>query len=566
MMTHEIDIILTLTGGLTAALLLGLVTQWLRLSPIVGYLAAGIVVGPFTPGFIAQGAIAEQFAELGIILLMFGVGLKLHFGELLAVRWMAIPGALVQMVVSTAMGALVAHYARWSVNGGILFGLALAVSSTVVAVRSLADRELLHTPVGHLAMGWLVVEDLLTVLLLVLVPLVLSTGPATTGVNKTLAASTAILKLGGLAAFTLVVGRSVIPALLGLIAKTRSRELFTLSVLVLALGIAVGSAKLFGASMALGAFLAGIVVGQSEFSSRAASEALPMRDSFAVLFFVSMGMLLDPRQILANAPLIAGVLAVILVGTPLTVLILALVLRCKPRTAVPVAATLAQIGEFSFILMTLGRRLDILPERATQCLVAAAIISIAINPLYLRLARYVANQISTQSSRPGLGFEASSPVEASSSRAVIVGYGPVGQTLSRLLRENGIVPTIVELNHETVQHLTKNNVHAIYGDAAQPQILADAGIRHATSLIYTALGSPDSVIRAAKEQNPNILIIARTSYVADVPALRRIGTDTVVSAEGEVALAMTERLLRKLGATDDQLDRARDRVRVEFMA
>ena len=317
--------------------------------------------------------------------------------------------------------------------------------------------------------------------------------------------------------------------------------------------------------MALGAFLAGIVVGQSEFSSRAASEALPMRDSFAVLFFVSMGMLIDPTQLLPNAGMINSALAVVLIGTPLSVLILALLLRSPPRTVVPVAIALAQIGEFSFILVVLGHKLEVLPERATQCLVAASIISIAINPLYLRVANPVVKWLSMWRRHPGDAFNADLEIDRSPNRAIIVGYGPVGHTLSRLLRENGISPTIVELNHETVQLLARDNIHAIYGDASQPEILTQAGIRDAGSLIFTALGSPESVIRAAKEQNPNILIMARTSYVADMPALRRIGTDAVVSAEGEVALAMTERLLRKLGATDDQLDRARDRVRAELM-
>jgi CPA2 family monovalent cation:H+ antiporter-2 len=563
-MPHNLDLIFTLTGGFTAALVFGYLTERIRLSPIVGYLLAGIVVGPFTPGFVARGAIAEQLAELGVILLMFGVGLHFHVKDLLAVRRIALPGALVQIAVATGLGVLVTRAFGWSFGAGIVFGLAISVASTVVLLRVLADYEVLHTPAGHVAVGWLLVEDIFTVLVLVLLPILTGQGGQASGSTASVAISVglATLKVAALVGFTLVVGRRMIPALLGMVARTRSRELFTLTVLVLALGIAVGSAMLFGASMALGAFLAGMVVGQSEFSSRAASEALPMRDAFAVLFFVSMGMLIDPSALPANAGLTAATLAVILVGKPLAALAVVLALRYPARTAVTVAVALAQIGEFSFILVALGRSLDVLPERATQALVAAAIISITLNPLLFRLVEPLSRQLSSWLSHSD-ARDAAPPPHAGP-RAIVIGYGPVGRTLARLLREQGLLPTVVELNHETVAKLNEKGIHSIYGDASQREILESAGARDAFALVFAASGSSDAVIREAKEINPDLLILSRASYVREIAALKQAGATMVVSSEGEVAFAMAERLLQQLGATGEQLDRARDRIRAEL--
>ena len=563
-MPHNLDLIYTLTGGFTAALVFGYLTQRIRLSPIVGYLLAGIVVGPFTPGFVARDVIAEQLAELGVILLMFGVGLHFHVKDLLAVRRIAIPGALVQIAVATGLGVLVTRMFGWSLASGVVFGLAISVASTVVLLRVLADYDVLHTPAGHVAVGWLLVEDIFTVLVLVLLPILVGGGDQSASDPLAIAISVgvAVLKVAALVVFTLVVGRRTIPFLLGLIAKTRSRELFTLTVLVLALGIAVGSATLFGASMALGAFLAGMVVGQSEFSSRAASEALPMRDAFAVLFFVSMGMLLDPSALLANAGITAATLAVILIGKPLAALAVVLALRYPAKTAVSVALALAQIGEFSFILVALGRRLHVLPDRATQALVAAAIISITLNPLLFRLVDPLSQRLSKWLSHRA-ARDAAPPPDAGP-RAIVIGYGPVGRTLARLLREQGLSPTVVELNHETVAELNEKGIHSIYGDASQREILESAGAREAFALVFAASGSSDAVIREAKELNPGLLILSRASYVREIGALKKAGATMVVSSEGEVAFAMAERLLQQLGATGEQLDRARDRIRTEL--
>lgn len=564
-MLHNIDLILTLTGGLTAALVLGFITQHLRLSPIVGYLIAGVIVGPFTPGFVADSGIAEQFAELGVILLMFGVGLHFHLSELIAVRKVAVPGAIVQISAATALGAAITHLAGWSLTAGLVYGIAISVASTVVLLRVLADNDDLHTRSGHVAVGWLLVEDLFTILVLVLLPvLVGATGDAhgaAPSQSLGLAIGLALLKIGALIAFTLVVGQRVIPALLAIVARTRSRELFTLTVLVIALGIAVGAAKLFGASMALGAFLAGMVVGQSDFSSRAASEALPLRDAFAVLFFVSMGMLFDPMSLMDNLGLTLATLAVIIIGKPLAALAVVSLLGHPIKTALAVSVALAQIGEFSFMLAALGTQLDVLPKSATQSLVAASIISITLNPFLYRLVAPLSRRLSRGAQDDA---QAATVAVDAAHRAIVVGYGPVGQSLAALLREYGVTPSVVELNHDTVRTLREQGTHAVYGDASQQDILVSAGVHDVKSLIAAGAGDASPIIEAARALNPALLIIARANYLSEVPALRAAGADVVVSAEGELALAMTERVLEQIGATAEQLDRARDHVRASL--
>jgi len=561
---HNLDLIFTLTGGLTAALVLGFVTQRLKLSPIVGYLLAGIAVGPFTPGFVAHHGLAEQMAELGVILLMFGVGLHFDVKDLLAVRRIAIPGALAQIAVATLLGVWITRYQGWSLGAGIVFGVAISVASTVVLLRVLADNDVLHTASGHVAVGWLLVEDLFTVLVLVMLPLL--AGRHDGGAAEiAMSIGLALLKVGVLVVFTLTAGKRVIPWLLGYVARTRSRELFTLTVLVVTLGIAVGSAKLFGTSMALGAFLAGMVVGQSEFSSRAASEALPMRDAFAVLFFVSMGMLFDPEAVLPNLWLTVTTLAVILLAKPLAALAVVLLLKGSPQMAVTVALALAQIGEFSFILAALGRELELLPGPATQALVVAGIVSITLNPLAFRLVEPLSHVLSARVRR-GAGTASDLPLAGDGQTTIVVGYGPVGRTLAELLKEHEIEPTVIELNHDTVNQLRGSGVRALYGDAAQREILEQAGIRKAGALIFAASGSADAVIRAARDLNPDLLVVARSNYLREITGLREAGANAVVSAEAEVAFGMVERLLTEIGATPEQIDRARDRVRSDLLS
>jgi len=498
---HNLDLILTLTGGLGAALILGYCTQRMGLSPIVGYLLAGLVVGTNTPGFVADRHLAEQLAEVGVILLMFGVGLQFHLKELLEVRWVAVPGALCQILVATLLGCLVV----WGMGGawptGVVFGVAISVASTVVLVRVLTDNNDLHTPTGHIAVGWLVVEDLFTVLVLVLLPVIFSTN-ATSSLSFPAAIAWAVLKLATLVVFTLYVGGRVIPWLLNRIAATRSRELFTLAILVLALGIAVGSAKLFDASMALGAFLAGMVVGRSDFSLRAASEALPMRDAFAVLFFVSVGMLFDPRPLVESPALVGATLAIVMVGKPVAALGIVLLLKYPLRVALSVAIALAQIGEFSFILAAVGKELGLLTNAANNALVASAIVSITLNPLLYRfIDQFEARMKRYSYLWPRLGAPTITPVDASSTfgkarvhglvhRAIVIGYGPVGQTLTRLLRESEIEPVVIELNLDTVRRLRTEGVLAIYGDASHTETMRKAGVDNALTLILSTAGMP----------------------------------------------------------------------------
>jgi CPA2 family monovalent cation:H+ antiporter-2 len=570
---HELNLLLTLAGGLTAALVFGYFTHRIGLSPIVGYLLAGILVGPHSPGFVADATIAEQLAELGVVLLMFGVGLQFHVAELIAVRRVAIPGAAIASGLAATLGYAVTRGVGWTPSASLLFGMALAVASTVVLVRVLTDNRQLHSQAGHIAVGWLVVEDMFTVVSLVLLPVFL--GPATSAGAVVAAVLITGLKVGALVTFTVLVGNRVIPMLLDRVAETRSRELFTLTVLVVALGIAVGAAVLFGVSVALGAFLAGMVVGRSDYSHRAASEALPMRDAFAVLFFVSVGMLLVPRSLL-DAPLVLGAaLAIVLIGKPLAAAIIVRVLGYPFRMALSVAVALAQIGEFSFILSSLGKTLGVLGDTATNTLVAVSMVSIVVNPLIYRAIPAI-DQWTSRRPRlwrllnPSPGQETWTEGAVSSvdspHRAVVVGYGPTGRTVTRLLGENGIEPTVIELNMESVREMRERGIGAVYGDATRRDTLQAAGVEGAGTLILTSAGMSYSaeVIRAARELNPSAYVLARTSYLQEIPALRQAGADGVFAGEGEVALAFTEALLERLGATPEQLDRQRDRAHKEL--
>jgi CPA2 family monovalent cation:H+ antiporter-2 len=538
-------------------------------------------VGPNTPGFVADRHMAEQLAEVGVILLMFGVGLHFHPSDLVTVRRIALPGAIVQSLVATLLGAVTAWAFGWGWTAGIVYGLAISVASTVVLSRVLVENNDLHTPAGHIAVGWLVVEDLFTVVVLVLVP-VLFRGRVEKTSDLLGPLGLSALKICFLITVTFLLGGRLIPWLLERVAATRSRELFTLTVLVVALGIAVASATIFGVSMALGAFLAGMVVGRSEFSLRAASEALPMRDAFAVLFFVSVGMLFDPRSLLEAPGLIAATFAIIVLAKPLSALGIVLMLGYPPKVALAVAISLAQIGEFSFILAAVGKNLGVLPEAAPNALVAAAIVSISLNPLFYRkidileamaarsrwLRRWLIASADAPTESGSLASAAYDSTRSPRHRAVVVGYGPVGRTLTRLFRDNDIEPTIVEMNLETVQKLRAQGVPAVYGDASHRETLKSAGVDRAGSLILSAasLRAAEEVIRLARELNPKIRVLARTAYLQDRAALRRAGADCAFSGEGEVALAMIESVLRDLGAIAEQIDRERDRVRADLFA
>jgi len=563
----ETGLILTLAGGLGAALVGGYLTQRLGLSPIVGYLVAGVVVGPYTPGYTADVHLAEQFAEVGVILLMFGVGLQFHVDELLAVRRVAIPGAVLQSLVATGLGAFAARGFGWDWSAAIVFGLSLSVASTVVLIRVLSDSRQLHTSAGHIAVGWLVVEDVFTVIVLVLLP-ALAGSPSLGGIAISLGVT--VLKVVGLGVLAAVLGNRVIPVILDRVAATRSRELFTLAVLALALGLAVSAALVFGVSMALGAFLAGMIVGRSDYSLRAATDALPMRDAFAVLFFLSVGMLLRPMALLEHPVFVLAALFIVLVGKPATAAIVTWILRYPLRTTLSVAVSLAQIGEFSFMLITIGRSLGVVPADALDVVVATAIISITLNPLAFKTIEPLTQRLgqirlfrSEAVERADVG--ASSSLDPSG-RAIVIGHGPTGRTVARLLRENGIAPTVVELNINVVRELREQGVSAVYGDASHTDTLVSAGLPHASTLIVSGAdtGSP-AIIQCARSINATAHIFVRSAYLRDVPPLRRAGAEQVFAGEGEVALAMTEAVLRRLGATPDQIDRERARVREELM-
>ena len=547
------DLILTFTGGLGAALVLGYLSHRLGLSPIVGYLLAGIVVSPHTPGYVADRHLAEQMAHIGVILLMFGVGLHFHFKELLAVRRIAVPGAIVQSAVATGLSMIVMRGFGWSWIEGAVFGMAIAVASTVVLTRVLVDNKHLHTPVGHIAIGWLVVEDIFTVFVLVLIPAIFG-GGATGGGAIALAMLWTALKIGGLVAFTFVVGGWAIPRLLG---------------------IALGASKFFGVSMELGAFLAGMVVARSDFSSRAATDALPMKDAFAVLFFVSVGMLFDFKSLLESPWLAVATMAIVIIGKPLAAIVITVVLGYPLKTALSVGAVLSQIGEFSFIVATLGMKYGLVSEQAFNAVVATAIVSITLTPLLYRgvapLERWVAK-------RPRLwkmlnrtataGGSELAEVDGTTRRAVVVGYGPVGETVTRLLKENGFLPVIIEMNVDTVKRVNAEGGKAQYGDASHPETLKAAGTEKADILILSAssVGMGREVIREAKRLNPKIRVVARTTYLKEADQLLEAGADAVFSGEGEVALSMTEGILGTFGATAEQIERESERIRRELFS
>jgi CPA2 family monovalent cation:H+ antiporter-2 len=517
--------------------------------------------------------LAEQLSEVGVIQLMFGVGLHFHLKDLLSVRTIAVSGAVFQSLTATLLGAYLAHAVGWDWRAGVVYGLALSVASTVVLIRVLSDNGALHSPTGRVAVGWLVMEDIFTVFVLVLLPAMFSESAGATSLPMAL--GSAALSLGLFVAFMLVAGARVVPWLLTKVATTRSRELFTLSVLAVALGIAAGAAYFFGVSMALGAFLAGMVVGQSEFSARAGADALPMRDAFAVLFFVSIGMLFDPMEAIRSPLIILATLAIVMIGKPIAALAIVALLGYSSRIGLGVAIALAQIGEFSFLLANLGRQIGVLPEEAMNPIVAAAILSIMFNPMLYKtlggLERFVAARLVlwrllNPRAAQDRDIPDEQPTQDAVHRAVIVGFGPIGETVAKLLRGRAIESTIIEMNIATIHRLTQAGQRAVYGDANQLEVLQQAGIGSAISFILTSSGAvaATEAIRKAREINPRIHIVARADFLSDTDILRSVGADEVFSGEGEVALAMTDSILRDLGSTPEQLDEARESIRASL--
>ena len=530
---HDLATLLTLAGGLAGALLLGYVANRLSLSPIVGYLTAGILVGPFTPGFVADREIAQQFAEIGVILLLFGMGLRFHLDELIAVWRVAVPGALIQSSLSTAALAGLLHLVGWSWTSGIILGMAISVASTVVMALVLADWRDLHAPIGYIAIGWTVVEDILTVAMLLLLPILFGGG---TGTSAGTALAIAGAKIVGLVVTVVVLGRTVVPWALEKIERTRSRELFTLAVLVLAIGIAVAAAGIFGVSMELGAFLAGLAVGRTDFAARAAIDAIPMRDAFAVLFFVSVGMLFNPASLVAAPIPIAMVLFVVIVGKPLSAFVTVRALGTPLATALPVSAAFSQVGEFSFILATVARDLKLVTDVGWDALVAASIISIALNPTIYAWARRRATPTMDLAATAGPEGPAIDP-----KRSILVGYGPVGRIVHRLLADRGADVTVVDLNLDTVRDLRKKGVKAVNGDVLRAGTLDEAGIATASSLVLSAdVDEAAEIVRQARLRNPDLRVLARCVHLRDAAAIRRAGASVVAAGEAEVGVALAE--------------------------
>jgi len=569
-------LITTIALGLSGALLFGLLARWVGLSPIVGYLIAGVMVGPNTPGFSGDTKLASQLAEIGVILLMFGVGLHFHLKDLLAVKAIAIPGALGQSAAATAACMGIATLAGFTWQGGLVLGIAVSVASTVVLLRALSDQGSVDTPEGHAAVGWLVVEDIITVLVLVLLPPLAASGGGG-GLLQTM--GVAVLKLALLSAIILLAGARFIPWLLLRVTRLRSRELFTLTVLVMAICIATLSYVAFGASMALGAFLAGMVVGQSKVSDQAAADVLPMRDAFAVLFFVAVGMLFDFRAILESPGLLAGVLVVILLVKPLVALLIVILCGHSLRTGLTVAGGLAQIGEFSFIVGEMAKSLGLLPGSAHNVLVAGAIISISLNPaLFKGLLRlepklqqwpWLAARLARGHSKRGAEaneIAANRMGNTSGVRAIVVGHGPVGQTLTRLLREFGINPTIVETNIDTVLELQAAGRTAVFGDAKRAEILQAAGLPSASYLFVTVphIEISRQVIHTAREMNPTVRILARAAYLNQQETLQHAGAAVIRYDEAESAAALAEALLQEINVPIQQIDTMVARVRNEL--
>ena len=564
---HDISLITTIALSLAAALVFGLLAKRLGLSPIIGYLIAGVAVGPYTPGISADPVIASQLAEIGVILLMFGVGLHFRLKDLLAVKSIAIPAAIGLSFAATVACTAIVVIAGWPWQEGVVFGITVSVASTVVLLRSLLDMGLLDTPEGHAAVGWLVVEDIITVLVLVLLPPLASSAGGEAGILKTV--GIALVKLVVLTMIMMFAGARFVPHLLLRVARLRSRELFTLTVLVMAISVATVSYLAFGASMALGAFLAGMVVGQSKVGHQAAADALPLRDAFAVLFFVAIGMLFDYRTVLDMPFLVIGIVAVIVIVKPVAALINTLISGYSLRTSLTVAGGLAQIGEFSFILAALAVSLNLIPGESHNVLVAGAIISISLNPwifrsflaLEPRLSRigWLNSFIEMRGGRSGAKANLKAVKHEPSSsgvRSIVVGYGPVGQNVTKILYEFGIEPTIIELNIDTVLQIQAEGHHAIYGDASRSEILEVAGIATAKYLVVTMPHSEMSlgIVHTAREENPEVRILARARFLHQIKGLEYAGTTIIRCDEAEAANALAEALLQDIKAPQTQIE------------
>jgi CPA2 family monovalent cation:H+ antiporter-2 len=558
-MPHTLSLITTLAAAFGLALVFGFIAARLGLPALVGYLVAGIAIGPATPGFVADASIAAQLAEVGVMLLMFGVGLHFSVADLLAVRRIAAPGAVVQMAVATALGAGVALWWGWPLGGALVFGLSLSVASTVVLLKALESKDLVDTADGRIAIGWLVVEDLAMVLVLVLLPAFapLLGGHAPTGPTRGIVWSVLITlaQVGGFIAFMLIVGRRLFPWLLWQVTKTGSRELFTLCVVAAAISIAYGSSEVFGVSFALGAFFAGMVLRESEFSHRAAEQTLPLQDAFAVLFFVSVGMLFEPRVLIEQPLHVLATVAVIVVGKSAAALALVLLLRYPAKTALQVSASLAQIGEFSFILAGLGMQLGLLPKAGQSLILAGALISIALNPLVFSAAAALQRWLlqhprfaigAAPAENPLASLPMATEVKFLHGHVVLVGWGRVGKRIAAELKGHGLPLVVVEQNREYVQDLRTAGMAAIWGDATEDAVLIQAHIKDARVLV---IATPETLqvrpmVDIARALNPQVRILIRSHNSEEAALLEKDGAGSVFVGERELADAIVRAVLQ----------------------
>lgn len=594
---HEFPLIATVAAAFTAAWVLGLLTQWLRLSPIVGYLLAGVLIGPHTAWanyFQGDIHLAHQLAEVGVILLMFGVGLHFQLSDLLAVKAVAIPGALGQSLAATLVSVGVFALFGLEAKTGAVIGMAISVASTVVLMRVLIDADALNSVAGHVAVGWLLVEDVLTVMVLVMIPVLGSDMGASEepGIwtNPFTVIALALLKLAALVAVAMFAGSRLVPWLLTQVARLRSRELFTLTVMVFSVAVAAGAYVAFGASMALGAFLAGMVVAQSPVSHQAAADALPLRDAFAVLFFVAVGMLFDPVSLLQEPLMVVAALGIILLVKPLVAVLIVAALGHSVRTALTVALGLAQIGEFSFILADLARKHGVLPDDPEtgqnlgyNLLVGGAILSITLNPLLFRsldsIERWLRRHprlwalLNSRAERhiSQTNVETAEQIsrqEAEKDRlAIVVGFGPGGQTVDRLLRDAGLTTVIIDTNMDTVADLRRQGQTAIFGDASRETILESAGVKHASHLVLTLPHATDraAIVSAARNLNPKLKIFVRARYLREREELEQVGATSAIFEEAEAAVALARLVLADTGAGRAAIDHAVRDIRARLI-
>jgi monovalent cation:H+ antiporter-2, CPA2 family len=563
---HSTELITTIAASLGLAMIMGFIAARARLPPVVGYLLAGIIIGPATPGFVANIELAGQLAEIGVMLLMFGVGLHFSLEDLLAVRKIAVPGAIVQVAVSAGLGMALALLWGWTSGAALVFGLSVSVASTVVVLRALEAARALESINGRIAIGWLIVEDLVMVLVLVLLPALAgvlgaeqsSPTPESRVSGLWTALAITLAKVAAFVALMLIVGRRLLPRLLWLVSRTGSRELFTLCVIAAAVGVAYGAAALFDVSFALGAFFAGMMMRESELSHRAARESLPLRDAFAVLFFVSIGMLFDPQIVLEEPVRVLAVSGIVMLGTPLVAMAWVLAFRYPLNTALTVGASLAQIGEFSFILAALGVSLGLLPREGQSLIVAAALVSIAANPLvfaamlpvhaWIRARSQLARRLE-RSGDPLAELPTSVAERYLAGQVVLVGYGRVGRRIAQALSERGIPYVVAEQSRERVEQLRKRNIPAVSGDASQPAALIQAHIAKASMLV---IATPDTVsvrrmAQIARTLNPAIEIVLRTHNEEEAHLLTKESVGTVFFGEHELASAMTRHVLARRG-------------------